>query len=508
MAAERKTRSTKFCAAALALLAVFFGFALPLQAGENTRSYDYTYDFWVDMAPSVPVFDLNRTIDKSFFPADINVSGFDDVRTGGGRIFLIDSKEGRLNILDDNFEFVTSVRLLRTAGNRIALDERGRQIILTNPEGVFYYDLENEIYIADTGEQRILVLDGDQYFLKRVISRPEGMTGLTDFFPSKLVVDKAGRIYTVVQSGFEGIIELNADGTFSRYFGINTPKVNLLEYFWRMFATNEQRARMARTFAPAFNNIDIDADGFIYATTHDANSARKVFRLNATGANVLLMSDEFPIEGDFSFGNNQINNQFTAIAINDYGVYAVLDRSQGRIFMYNFFGEMLGIINTPSVVKGGFTASTGIAWHGDYLIATDSQLRRAFVYSMTDFGKLAFDAAKHYYNGEWEASAKSLEQAVLLNGNFDLAYSGIGKYYLMQDDYEKAMYYLKLGQNREFYSKAFNHYRNQWVNDNFFWFILAFVAVVFAVIYTEVRYHKKEEDRKNRGGDGKNAEVS
>jgi len=487
---------------ATALFAACFAAVFTQQAlgGENTRSYSYTYDWWFVPADSVPAFVLDRTIDRNTFPPDVSVSGFDDVRHGNGKLLIIDSREGRLNILDENFEFVASVRLLRTAENRIALDVHGRQIILTNPEGVFFHAQTNEIYIADTGEQRILVLDGDEYYLKRVIGRPDDMTGVTDFSPSKIVVDRVGRIYAVVQSGFEGIIELNSDGSFSRYFGVNKPKVNLLEHFWRMFATNEQRARMSRIFAPTFNNIDIDGEGFIYATTHDANSQYKVFRFNAKGENILLQEEDSPIEGDFSFGSNKIDNQFTAITINNYGVYAVLDKAMGRIFMYNFFGELMNIVNIPSPVKGGFTAPTGITWFGDYLVATDSQLRRAFVYSMTDFGKSAFNAARHYYKGEWEDSARLLEEALRLNANFDLAYSGIGKYHLMQGDYEKAMYFLKLGQNRQYYSKAFNHYRNQWVNDNFFWFVLLFVVFTGSIIYTEVKYHGK--------GGKKNAKVS
>jgi tetratricopeptide (TPR) repeat protein len=142
-------------------------------------------------------------------------------------------------------------------------------------------------------------------------------------------------------------------------------------------------------------------------------------------------------------------------------------------------------------MKGSFTVPAGVAWFGDYLVAADKQLRRAYVYSMTDFGRLAFGSARHYYNGEWEASTRLLEEALNLNANYDLAYSGIGKYHLLQGDYEKAMYYLELGQNRAYYSQAFNHYRNQWVKDNFIWFALLFVLITGAIVYTEIRYHKK-----------------
>ena len=460
----------------------------------NTRSYDYAYDFWQVPTESVPAFVLERIIDRDTLPG-LTIGGFDDVYCGGGKLFLIDTAESRLNILDDSLELMASVRLLYMEDGRIAMDEKSRQIVLTNPEGVFYHELTNEIYVADTGAWRILILDGDRFFLKRVIERPENMTGVTEFKPSKITVDRTNRIYIVVQSGYEGLIELIEDGSFSRYYGVNKPKVNLLDHFWKVFATNEQREKMAKIFAPAFNNIDIDEDGFIYATTYDANSEAKVFRLNPKGENVLIQSKDQPVEGDFYFrANNQ--NQFVAAAVNDYGVYAVLDRGMRRIFIYNFYGEMISIINYPPGTKGSFTVPTGIAWFGEKLIATDKQLRLAYVYSMTDFGRLAMGSARYYHQGEWEESARLLEAALRLNSNYNLAYSGIGKHYLMQDDFEDAMYYLKLGQNRSFYSKAYNQFRNQWVKDNFIWFALFFLAVIGLVIYTEVKFHKK--------GDAKN----
>jgi len=150
-----------------------------LCADANTRSYDYSYDYWGVPVESVPAFVTERIIDRNTFPTGVNVAGFDDVASGGGKLFLVDSGEGRLNILDGNFEFLASVKLLYTEENRIALDERGRQITLTNPEGVFFHAKTNEIFIADTGAQRILVLDGDRFFIKRIIGRPADMTGIT-----------------------------------------------------------------------------------------------------------------------------------------------------------------------------------------------------------------------------------------------------------------------------------------------------------------------------------------
>jgi hypothetical protein len=55
--------------------------------------------------------------------------------------------------------------------------------------------------------------------LKRFFGKPENMTGTSGLKPSKVAVDHSGRIYLVVQSSYEGIIELNKDGSFQGISG-------------------------------------------------------------------------------------------------------------------------------------------------------------------------------------------------------------------------------------------------------------------------------------------------
>ena len=483
-----KIVSKKIVCIALVFL-MTIAFVLPVY-GANTRRYSYHYDFWFVDIEAVPAFELTRVISSLNSLSAIPVQGLNDVHSGGGRLFLVDSEEGRVNVLDSDFEFVVSIRLMRCSEGRIFITEDGDQIMLNRPEGVFFHELNNELFIADAGAERILVLDGDDFHLKRVITRPDNMAGVTSFVPSKIVVDDAGRIYMVVQGGFEGIIELTPEGEFSRYFGVGRPNVNLIDHFWRMFATNEQREIMARTFAPSFNNVDIDRNGFVFATTFDPSSIYALYRLNPRGENVLLQQGG-PVIGDLRVIPGQRMSQFVDVAVNDFGVYAVLDRFMNRVFIYNFEGHLMTIINHPDNMRGGLREPSGIAWFGEKLVVTDSALRIANVYELTEFGRYAFGAQRDFYNGNWEASARQLRRAVQLNANFMLAYAGIGRFYLMQGEYERAMYYLRLGQDREFFSRAFNHFRNHWVQRNFPWIAMLFVIITTMVIYSEIRYHKQ-----------------
>lgn len=469
------------------LLLALFLLAAPGQTAYamNTEDYHYTYDYWAKAVKSIPAFELAYTIDGDC--TDVTLSGVDDVATGGDRIFLIDTTESRMNVYDSDFQFAASVKLLRNEDNKIVVDAAGNQVMLTNPEGVWFHESENEIFIADTGAERIVVLDGDGYYLKRIITKPDNMVGVTQFKPSKIAVDNANKIYFVVQSGYEGIVELNQSGTFSRYFGVNKPVVNLWDYFWKKVSSDEQKSKMAKTYAPSFNNLAMDADGFIYATTSDTAAQEVAFRLNPKGENVLRQEGYWPVMGDL-----KVDNSFIDVAINDYGVYALLDQSTGRIFLYDFDGELINIFGKNGDLQGDFRSPSAIAWFGDKLIAADKSLRCAYVYEMTEFGRAALGAARSYFNGEWEESAELSREALRLNANYDLAYIGIGKYYLMQDDFENAKYYFKLGNDRTFYSKAYNGSRSLWIQNNFPLILAVILLAAGGLVYSEIRYYRKK----------------
>lgn len=458
----------------------------------TSYSYDgYTYDWWGNAVEGPAAFQLDRVIDEESLDG-VTVQGFNDVCTSSdGRIFLVDTLESRVNIIDKDGNFVKSIKAIKNADGKMIVDEAtGKQLVLNAPEGVFYYEENNEIYITDTGDGKIVVLDGTDYTLVRVVGKPENMVGISEFKPSKIVVDGAGRMYVVVQSSYEGILELNADGTFSRYFGVNEPKVNLIDYFWKTLSTDKQKEQMKKTFAPAFNNVDIDQDGFIYAVTYDAASIYMAFRLNSSGVNILREEGNTFVEGDIYYFDQP--SQFVDIAVTDYGAYAILDKTRGRIFLYDYDGQLLNAFGTLGKTKGAFQNPTGIAWMGTNLVVTDNVLKCAYILKPTDFGSTVLLACEKYYYGKWDEALALNEQILKMNANYEVAYVGIGKNYLMKDQYKEAMYYFKLGNDREFYSKAYNGYRGEVLKDYFWIAALVFIALITLIILSEVRYHKKE----------------
>jgi hypothetical protein len=64
-----------------------------------------------------------------------------------------------------------------------------------------------------------------------------------------------------------------------------------------------------------------------------------------------------------------------------------------------------------------------------------------------------------------------------LDGNYDLAYIGIGRSLLRQKKYEEAMDYFELKYDEDNYSRAYKQYRKEWVEEH----IVVIVIVILAV---------------------------
>ncbi len=459
-----------------------------LAADGSSYVYDgYIYDFWGEAQECPAAFSLGGVIDSDSM-ASFDFGSIDDVSTSAdGRIFLADKTNSRVHIFDETGEFLTSLKVIRSQDGKIALNPDGTQVTLSAPTGTYYHDKNDELYIADSGNKMVYVLDGTTYQLKNMFGRPENMTGDTEYVPSKVTVDMTDRIYVVVKSSYEGIIEMNEDGTFSRYFGVNEPQVNLIEFFWKSIATDAQKEKMGKIYAPAFTNVMADSEGLVYAVTNDSAANYSVFRLNSKGENVLRQMG-LPVVGDL---NGDSVSSFIDIAVTDYGVYAVLDNTRGRIFIYDYDGQILNIFGGYGKAKGQFSNPTSIAWNGYNLIVTDTDLRCAYILTPTDFGKVMLRASEEYYNGNWDEATELFGECIRWNSNYEVAYIGIGKNHLMKDEYEEAMYYFELGNARSYYSDAYNGYRGEQIRENFWIVAVLFVVGIGALVVSEVRYHKK-----------------
>lgn len=510
----------KITTLSLLFFALFICNSVTVSAGDS-----YIYNHYGEIVPIVPPFSVERTIVKSDLVNEetgmkpLRFEVIKDVHVGKNYIYIVDSGDGgvfgQIIVLDKEYNYITSIsNIYDINGEPVVVEDESNtgeiksvQLSISNgtPTGVFETE-SNKLYIALQTVGKVVVLDTSKLITNKFneltfeyvtsYSKPENLIGVTGFEPYKIVVDNAERMYIVAESGREGMIELNADGSFSRYYGTNPPTVNVLDFFWRQFMTDVQLEQIDKIYAPPFSGVDIDASGFKYAVTNSSDSDQMVYRFNSAGTDVLREKGNTPPIGDVALVDEEgrTRSSFVSISVNDFGCYAVLDSSKGRIFVYNFDGEMLFTFGSMGDETGQFMTPSGISWDGNKLIVTDVEYKNVTVFKPTDFGEKVLNATEAYYNGDFDLAGELWQEVAILNSNYEIAYTGIGKKYLLQKDYKSAMEYFELGFNRTYYSQAYEKYRNEQLEEHFVLFASPLFLLMMYIIYTEVKYSRKESE--------------
>jgi tetratricopeptide (TPR) repeat protein len=260
--------------------------------------------------------------------------------------------------------------------------------------------------------------------------------------------------------------------------GTNRVQFDPVDLFWKTVSTKEQREKMVRFIPLEFNNADIDDGGFIYTTTADKNSLSSVKRLNPSGIDVLRVNGEFAPVGDLTFNRSS----FVDIKVSSNGVYRALDSTRGRVFTYNEDGNLLYVIGQLGNQIGTFKNPVAIESHGDAIYVLDRDLGRITEFKATTFGSLVNEANRLYSSGKHTEAAKLWQDVLRLDANYEMAYVGIGKSMLREGKYKEAMTYLKLGNDREYYSKALAKYRREYMREYFGLYMTIAIALLISVI--------------------------
>ncbi|HOI47505.1 MAG TPA: hypothetical protein PLR26_07255 [Bacilli bacterium] len=383
--------------------------------------------------------------------------------------------------------------------------------VLNEAQGVHASD--DAIYIADTKNNRILKLNFN-YQVEDVYFSPTDPTFAQNeeeaqekpkFLPIKLTTDVANRVYVVSDSIYEGIVELSNTGVFNRFVGVNRVAANPLKTFWTKIMTEAQLAQLTLDLPPMFTNVSIDRKGFLYTTSVPSSETQVenlIKLINSSGNDVLKRNGYVPPIGDVEYLRTSPNPRSTigpsdlrAIAANDYGIYTAVDQKRGRLFTYDNEGNLLYISGNKGVMSDALNQPSAIAYQGDNVIVLDKGSKSIMLFEPTEFGKLVNKATELHFYGRFEESSVYWEEVVKLNSNYELAYVGIGKTHLREKNYREAMENFKLGHNRDYYSKAFQEYRDELLKDNFD--VIMTVAIVAIVAFGGFKYYKFIKNRKN-----------
>ena len=479
--------------AAAFLLAVVTGVtAIPQEAQASSLPYQpYNYNYWEDIVFTPAAYEPRKIVSGLDFtfegePIGAFVTPQDLCKSPTGDVYIADTGNNRIVVVDST---MTEVRRIITT-----FDNNGAEDGFKQPTGVAVSQ-SNQLYVADSQNRRVVVLNEDGT-LARFVENPQSEV-LEDgyqFVPLKVSVDYADRVYCIAQNMFEGIMVFETNGEFTGFFGTINVEISLWEKFWRKLATKEERAKSQLFIPTEFTGIDIDPDGFVYASNIDPNGEQGVRRLNPKGQDVIKKGVNKNVGGDLWIdGNTDYSgpSQFTDVVYRDSGIYSCLDKKRGRVFTYDHEGNLLYIFGGLGTQTGTFRLPVAIENIDSDLIVLDATSGNVTFFNETEYGRLINRAVALRYDGD-EAQAVELWERVLdLDENNELANTGIGKAYLTAGDYEKAMYYLELGMARDYYSVAYRRYRNNFLtaNANVLLSIL-FVIIIAWVVWRRIKKKK------------------
>lgn len=416
-------------------------------------------------------------------------------------LYIVDTGNNRVLKVDKDYKLVKEYTEYTVNGVKTPF---------AAPQGV-YVDSEENLLIADTNNSRLVKLDSEGEVID-IYEKPESklLPSNFNYLPSKVVCDTAGRIFVAV-SGFNmGLVELDKDGNFVQLLGASKVTYSITDAMWRLFSTKEQQKRMA-AFVPAeYNNISVDEDGFVYATTGTMSQANDegmkfVRKLNARGDDVLRRTDYDAVCGDLDWANigsikgpSQIVDCLTL----DDGVYAILDQKRARVFVYDSSGVMLFIFGELGQTEGTMTSPSSLVMFNDHFLILDSVKNKIVSFNLTEYGRTILDACHYREKNDLQNEEAAWQKVYAMNNNHPVIMREMGKIAYRERDMQSAMYYFEQGEDQEGYSKAFQFYRRELINDYFTPVALGVIGLIFlSMVYSIYKKYwcKKKKVVKKQG---------
>lgn len=386
--------------------------------------------------------------------------------TDDGEIYVADTGNARILVGNEQGE------LLKTIGEGT----------LVTPKGMFVTE-DKHIYVADRDAQAVFEFDADGTVLNTYTKPNSPLYGDSlSFLPIKLVVNDAGVMYIICESNTNGIVEISPTdgGTFLGYFGTNYASTDIRTIIYRAILTDAQRAKMVSNIPSTPGNLAIDQKGLIYTVTR-GDEMKTLKRLNIAGTNLIDPDSYDQVPAAVAAGNH--DNVYVA-------------SQQGYIYEYNNEGELLyvfGGLDDGTQRVGLSTMVTSIQVDtNDNIYILDSDKSQIQVYEPSEFTRLLHEALYLYSKGRYTESKEPLTKVLEMNSMFDYANKAMGRAYFQEENYEEALRYARLAKDYEGYSDAFWEIRNQWLKHNIVAAILL-IAAIF-IIWKLVKYFDKKKN--------------
>ena len=455
-----------------AVSAVFFALSV---FSVTASAESYYYDDFGESRNSPDGYTVTYLLDSA--PDGTGLSEMTDMYIDtDGTLYILDTKNSRVITFDKDMNY----------SGTIAFSLNGEPITFSNAKGMYVREKDGEkiIYIADSDNHRIIKSAYDGKAIS-VILKPESdiFSENEDFFPEKILVSDSDTVFALCRGVYKGAVVFGSDGSFLGFYGSNKIKVTgkvLYDYAWKkMFGSKMTSA--SNSYVPIeFTNFDIDEKGFVYTITSSDSTDAVINRMNFKSGNLLSSSEFGDLENLDSSGKEKAT-EFIDIAYMQNGIFAALDRTRGRVFLYDKNGDNLMVFGNIGSTNGAFSQPTAIEAYQDRIYVYDNTLGSVTVFAPSQYGENVLRATRMYLDGNYADSIEIWNRVLEENQSFSLAYLSIGRALSGQNRNREAMEYFKRANAKADYSEVFREVRKDFLTE-WLWLIMVILIIAAAAV--------------------------
>lgn len=473
-------KKLSFCAA-LALCTVLLLSCSAALAADRT-SFSYTYDSGgTAQAVPVPYASCRAVFGAERFDGMELKNPTDFCVVEDEAVYILDSGNHRIVVLDSGYVF----------SEAIALTRDGQMLEFAEATGIFVN--EDHIFVADKGAQTVYVADHSGRVLRCIDAPPADKVEAGFIYaPVHVLADTDEVVYVISANTYSGALQYDSDGTFLGFFGSDTitPTLKvLLNQLWKRILSSEAASGLQRNVPVSFAQFDIDAKNFLYTVRGGTGAGNgQVRRVNPSGVNVLLdEAGDIAAYGDLdtyfdSKTNQTVTTAFIDVVVDNEGFFTLLDATRSRLFQYDENTNLLFTFGGEGTQLGTFVKPVAVESRGGDLLVLDSGLGGIHIFQPTEFGSDVRCAISLYNDGRYEEAGSYWEAVLSRDAYYEMANVGMGKVLERTGDYAAAMEYYENGSSREGYSSAFAARRDEWARTHFLLILLLTAAALLLLV--------------------------
>ena len=471
------------------ILSLLFVFAIPFQSQTVSAASAYkTYT----LNRQNQMAETNEAYEATYMIRNLSdgstLSGAKDMTFDSeDYLYIADTGNKRVVILNPDYDVVASF------GNDF----------LIKPLGITVVD--DLIYVADYGLGQATTDLGAIYIwqfdksklgtdeaitLRSTFSTPSSSILEVDGFifrPMKIAVDQNHTMYITNEGTTSGLLMVNESNRFIDYFASNSIDITLWERIQRIVFSGNDDVYMTKNIPAPVSNLAIDPNGYFYTVTQKPNESAlgdNLKKVNIGGVNY-FPTDMFVFSDVVDVVAGDVGNVYT---VTSGGFISEYDNQGNLLFLWGGKGtgnDKLGLFM--------FASSIAIDSANNIYVLDDHSNRNSIqIFRETPFAYQVHEALDLYNQARYIESIEVWEEVLRYNSMLDMAYRGIGLGHLMNEDYATALTYFEIAYDKADYSEAYWEIRNLWMSDHIstvMVILLVGIGLVVLIRQTNKRYH-------------------